>query len=103
MMKIMGIASAITLSLMLSPLAQAADAEPGSTPPAARKMHKPGGKKEYPEMRRALHALENAKQDLEKAAHQFGGHRAKALELTDQAIREVKEGMESREDDDKKK
>jgi len=48
---------------------------------------------QHPEMRHALHALENAKHDLEKAAHDFQGHRAKALELTNQAIEEVKAGL----------
>jgi hypothetical protein len=47
----------------------------------------------HPEMRHALHALERAKGDLEHAAHDYGGHRAKALELTEQAIQEVKAGL----------
>jgi len=54
----------------------------------------PEHQERHPEMRHALHALEKAKEALQHAAHDFGGHRAKALELTDQAIREVKEGLE---------
>lgn len=76
MMKSLVVASGIALSLMLFTAAHAVDS------------------KGHPEMHRALHALENAKRDLEKAAHDYGGHRAKALELTDQAISEIKEGLE---------
>ncbi len=76
-MKSLVIASGIALSLMLFTAVHADE---------------PKG---HPEMHHALRALENAKRDLEKAAHDYGGHRAKALELTDQAISEIKEGLES--------
>jgi hypothetical protein len=90
MMKTLVIASGISLSLMLFPLAQAA--EPGSAPMEQPMMGKKGER--HPEMHRALHALQNAKRDLEHAAHDYGGHRAKAVELTNQAINEIKEGLE---------
>ena len=48
----------------------------------------------HPQMIKALHALENAKQHLEKGAHDFGGHRAKALEHVEAAIHEVHEALE---------
>lgn len=75
MMKSLVVASSMALSLMLFTAAHA-DAPKG-----------------HPEMHRALRALENTKHDLEKAAHDYDGHRAKALELTNQAISEVKEGL----------
>ena len=71
-------------ALSLLPVALAADQ---GTPA------KPEKGERHPEMRRALHALERAKGDLEKAAHDFGGHRAKALQLTEQAIQEVRAGL----------
>jgi hypothetical protein len=46
-----------------------------------------------PHMKAALKGLEHAKSALEKATADKGGHRVKAIELTDQAIAEVKEGM----------
>jgi hypothetical protein len=54
---------------------------------------KPGAMKgeRHPEIVAAKRALENARRHLEAAKHDFGGHRAKALELTDQAIRECNE------------
>ena len=42
----------------------------------------------------ALQSLQTAKSQLEKASHNKGGHREKALELVDQAIVQVKEGIE---------
>ena len=47
-----------------------------------------------PHMQHALHALENAKAQLEKAEHDKGGHRVKAIELINQAIAEVQAGIE---------
>ena len=47
-----------------------------------------------PHMEHALKALENAKIQLEKAEHDKGGHRVKAIDLINQAISEVKAGIE---------
>ena len=38
-------------------------------------------------------ALRRAKDDLQRADRDFGGHRAKAVEHTEEAIREVEEAM----------
>ena len=48
---------------------------------------------QHPEIRRAMAALRNAKNDLEHAAHDFGGHRAKALEHVNQALSELQEAL----------
>ncbi len=53
-----------------------------------------GGKVEWPghkKLQRAENTLGQAKTALEEAAHDCGGHRAKALELTNQALAEVRE------------
>ena len=44
-------------------------------------------------MRNALASLEDARRYLQQANTGKGGHRAKALELTSQAIGEVREGI----------
>lgn len=44
-------------------------------------------------MKAALEQLKSAKKSLEEAAHDFGGHRAKALDLTKKAIGEVEDGI----------
>jgi len=41
----------------------------------------------------ALHDLRHAKEALEHAAHDHGGHRSKAVERTKEAIHEVEEGI----------
>lgn len=47
-----------------------------------------------PAMRNALKNLEQALTNLENAAHDKGGHRAKAEQLVKDAIAEVKAGIE---------
>ncbi len=47
-----------------------------------------------PQMRKALVALETAVSHLKTASADKGGHRVKAIELTEQAIQEVKAGIE---------
>jgi hypothetical protein len=54
-----------------------------------------GGHREaQPEMTEALQHLQEAAHDLENAAHNKGGHRTKALDLVQQAMREVQAGIQ---------
>lgn len=43
----------------------------------------------HPEIREALGSLRRAKEHLEHAAHDFGGHRVEAIRATDDAIRQL--------------
>jgi hypothetical protein len=43
----------------------------------------------HPQIREALGALRRAKEHLEHAAHDFGGHRVDAVRATDEAIRQL--------------
>ena len=63
-----------------------------SAPPRTGKMGKMGkmGKEKHPEILKALRNLEQAKSNMNRAADDFGGHKAKALELSEQAISELK-------------
>ena len=47
----------------------------------------------HPEIRAAMHALANAERHLAEGAHDFGGHRAKALQLVKQAETELREAV----------
>lgn len=47
-----------------------------------------------PHMQAALEHLQQARAELQEAMHDKGGHRARALELTENAISEVRKGME---------
>jgi len=43
----------------------------------------------HPQIRQALAALRRAKEHMEHAAHDFGGHRVEALEATNKAIEQL--------------
>ena len=62
------------------------------TPPAAGKGRRT---ERHPELRRALRALNNAETALKAGSHDFSGHREKALDLTQQAIKEVQAAIAS--------
>ena len=77
-------------------IANAQGAGVGAGNPPLGQAGKGGQKHEkHPEMRMALKRLESAKDALQKGAHDLGGHREKALDLTDKAIAEVKEAIKS--------
>ncbi len=44
----------------------------------------------HPAIRKAIAALERAKTDMQRASHDFGGHRAAALEACDRAIEQLR-------------
>jgi hypothetical protein len=52
-----------------------------------------GAQERQPNMQAALAALQQAHRELEQATPDKGGHRAKAIELVQQAIAEVQKGM----------
>lgn len=59
----------------------AAESYPGTTTADPREPH--------PQIRSAIAALRRAKEHMEHAAHDFGGHRVEALRATDEAIRHL--------------
>jgi hypothetical protein len=63
------------------PAAPTASAQPAATTATPAEPH--------PQIREALAALRRAKEHMEHAAHDFGGHRVEALEATDRAIRQL--------------
>jgi len=44
----------------------------------------------HPQIEQALAALQNAKEHLEHAAHDFGGHRTDAIKAIDEADRQLR-------------
>ena len=54
-----------------------------------------GGAFDQPHMQTALVALESAKNNLDRATPDKGGHRAKAIDYVKDAISEVKKGIEA--------
>jgi hypothetical protein len=43
----------------------------------------------HPEIREAIGSLRRAKEHMEHAAHDFGGHRVEAIRATDEAIHQL--------------
>jgi hypothetical protein len=52
----------------------------------------------HPAMHHALFELQEAKSELKAAKHDFGGHRAKALEACDAAIKQIELALEAKGD-----
>ena len=71
-------------------LARAQQTASPATPPAGAEAPQHKGKERHPAIHRAIRALEEAKVALERADHDFGGHRKAALEECDKAIAQLK-------------
>jgi len=64
---------------------------PGAPATEAPKPHQAGEAREkHPAIRKAIIALFDAKGDLERADHDFGGHRKQAIEDIDKAVAQLK-------------
>lgn len=72
-----------------------APAAPAAASSAAVKPVKPAHREHHSEIHKAMRKLRGAKQDLEKAAHDFGGHKAKAIEAINKALEELRAAAES--------
>jgi hypothetical protein len=83
-------ALALCLSVTTTPAAPKAPA-PAAVPAAApQPAAAPAALPEpHPEIREALGAMRRAKEHMEHAAHDFGGHRVEAIQATDAAIRQL--------------
>ena len=83
---ILSLLATVTLILALtSPVAvPAAPAPKTPQPPAAVPAPPP-----HPEIQDAIASLRRAREHMNHAAHDFGGHRVEALRATDEAIRQL--------------
>jgi hypothetical protein len=78
-----GLAGALFGGLVLAHAQSTPPPPPGAAEPHARN-------ERHPAIHRAIVALEAAKGDLQRADHDFGGHRAAALEECEKAIAQLK-------------
>ena len=75
----------VLVTMMSFPLAvSAAPPAPKPQPGAAAPAAEP-----HPEIRQAIAALRRAREHMDHAAHDFGGHRVDAIRATDEAIRQL--------------
>ena len=84
----------ITATLLLTLAFPAAAAGPKApampvAPALAAEPAMPAPPPQHPHIKEALESMRAAKHHLETAAHDFDGHRVKAIEHLDQAIREA--------------
>lgn len=56
---------------------------------------------EHPRLHAALYEMRHARTELKEAKHDFGGHRAKALEALDEAISQIDKALKAVGDDTK--
>lgn len=72
-----------------SPKSPAAGAVPAAVPqPAAAPAALP---EPHPEIREAIESLRRAKEHLEHAAHDFGGHRVEAIKAIDESLHQLQD------------
>jgi hypothetical protein len=96
-MKKIGFLTLLTMATVIFTLAfpaAAAGPKPAATPAAAVVPVAPvapavAPPERHPHIDEALESMRAAKHHLETAEHDFGGHRAKAIEHLDRAIREA--------------
>jgi hypothetical protein len=74
---------ALVFALTCSFAVRSVSAKP-SQPAAAAPAPEP-----HPEIREAIASLRRAREHLDHAAHDFGGHRVEAIRATDEAIRQL--------------
>ena len=75
----------VALALYVAAPSGMAVPSPSPSPAAAS----PAATPDHPEIRDAIAALRNAKQHLEHAKHDYGGHKAQAIQATNQAIQQL--------------
>ena len=76
--------------------AKVQDATPGNATGIAKH-------EKHPQMSAAIHELEEAKKELQEAAHDFGGHREDALRAVDKAIEQLRKALEGDRKQDRKR
>jgi hypothetical protein len=75
---------ALVFALTFSFAVRSASAKPSQPATAASPAPEP-----HPEIREAIASLRRAREHLDRAAHDFGGHRVDAIHATDEAIRQL--------------
>ncbi len=79
-------------SFAQTPAAQAPAAPEATAPVAVKPAHHA---EHHPEIHKAMRKLRGARQELEKAAHDYAGHKAKAMEAINQALEELRAALAS--------
>ena len=85
---------ALLIALTMSVPAVPQQSAPTSTfLPAPQTPQKPTHER-HPHIRGAIRELQEAKQELQTARHDFGGHREDAVKAVDEAIRQLRQALQ---------
>jgi hypothetical protein len=82
------IAIVTLMAALVLPVAAPAAPAPKNPQPNAAAAPAP---EPHPEIREAIAALRRAREHMDHAAHDFGGHRVDAIRATDEAIRQLQD------------
>jgi len=85
------IVSVISMFALASALSVPVFAQAGGAP--AGRMERGEKNERHPEIRKAIRSLEQARDYMQHAAHDFGGHREAALKACDDAIKQLNEAL----------
>ncbi len=83
---------AITVGLMSPALMMAQPPQESKSQEAHEERRE--GNERHPHIRAAIHELEEAKHELQTAAHDFGGHRVEAIEAIDNALKQLRQALQ---------
>jgi hypothetical protein len=81
--------AALVLALAAPAAARSGAPSPSPAPSPKPAAAAPVPPERHPKIREAIAALRASKEDLEPAAHDFGGHRVEAIRAIDEAIRQL--------------
>ena len=85
-------AVAIVFGLMSPALVLAQPPQEGKKEEAREERRE--GKEQHPHIRAAIRELQEAKNELQRADHDFGGHRVEAIEAIDKALKQLREALQ---------
>ncbi len=85
------LALAMCLSVTTTPASPKSSAAPAAAPAAVPKPAAAAQREGHPEIREAIGALRRAKEHLEHAAHDFGGHRVEAIKAIDESLKQLQD------------
>jgi hypothetical protein len=82
-------AAALVAAMALPAAGASGPPKPAPAPAAKPAPAAPVPPERHPKIREAIAALRSSREDLEHAAHDFGGHRVDAMHSIDEAIKQL--------------
>jgi hypothetical protein len=87
--------SLLFVAFILTGSSFAQTAPPAEPPPVAPAVHHEHKSERHGEMHKAMRKLRGAKEELQKSTHDYAGHRNAAIGFINQALAELRAGIDS--------